>query len=196
MRRLINTGEDDNSREHYNKIWKPRFLNKGLDMSQPQRAERLLAKFKGGRFLEVGCGVAPHCVMASKIGESWGIDISDELITLLREAYPQVNYLVGNINDLPIKDNYFDCVAIGEVLEHVEDPEAVLKELFRVLKPEGWLSLSTPNNDNGNCAPIEHIWSYLQVDIQNLLGKFGKNPEATILDETNHTYIIGYAQKI
>lgn len=196
MRRLIEQGKDDNSREHYNQLWKPRFEAGGLDMSQPERAKALLNRFKKGRFLEVGCGIAPHCLMASEIGESWGIDISDEVVSLLRKNYPQINTVVGDINDLPIKNDYFDCVAIGEVLEHVENPESVLRELLRVLKPDGWLSLSTPLNDNGRCAPIEHIWSYEEKDVRDLLEKAGgREIETFILNEENHNYIIGYAKK-
>jgi len=195
MKRLNEPNKADNSKEHYNKIWKPRFVAGGLDISQPERAKEMTKKFTGGRYVEVGCGIAPHCLIASEKGESWGIDISDDLVALLRERYPQINSIVGDINDLPIKDNYFDCVALGEVIEHVEDPESVLKELFRILKPGGWLSLSTPLRDNGHLAPIEHVWSYEEMDIKGLLEKFGRTTEVYILNEDNHNYIIGHSQK-
>jgi len=194
MRRLIEEGQDDNSSEHYNKIWLPRFAKKELDTTQPARASCLLKKFTGGKFIEMGCGIAPHCLMASKIGESWGLDISAKLIPLLRKAYPEINYVIGNVNNTPFRDEYFNYVAMGELLEHLENPEETLKECFRILKKGGTLALSTPLNDNGHCAPVEHIWSYVHEDIREMLSKFG-DIETYILEETNHVYIIGYCKK-
>lgn len=46
---------------------------------------------------------------------------------------------------LPFRSNYFDFVLAGEILEHVFDTEFFLKEIYRVLKPHGYLILSTPN---------------------------------------------------
>ena len=196
MKRLIEEGESHNTAEFYNEIFPKRFEVSGLDLSQPIRANLLLNRFKGGRFLEVGCGMAPHCLLArSKPGsEIWGLDLADTLIEKLKKEYRDINYIVGDGNNLPFKDDYFDYLVIGEFLEHMEDPEKTLTELFRVIKKGGVLALSVPNRDSGAIAPLEHIWSYEEKDIRELLSKFGET-ETFILDENNHQYIIGYATK-
>jgi SAM-dependent methyltransferase len=54
--------------------------------------------------------------------------------------------LLGDAHNLPVKPETIDYVKCTELLEHVEHPEAVIKELTRVLKPGGTLILSTPFN--------------------------------------------------
>jgi len=197
MRKLIE--KHSNCPEHYNKIFLSRMTDENdFDMSQPLRMGNLLKHFHGGRFIEVGCGLAPHCLAAKqKINsEVWGLDWADKVITELRKRYPQINYVVGDVTYLPFRDGYFDYLIAGEVLEHMEDPLATLKEWLRVLKVGGKLAISTPNNDQGNNSPEEHIWSYEEKDIRDLFEKAGgRNCETFIMEETNHTYIIGYVEK-
>lgn len=54
--------------------------------------------------------------------------------------------VVGDAHRLAFKDNVFDCVKCTELLEHVECPEKVIKEIARVLKSSGVLILSMPFN--------------------------------------------------
>ena len=56
------------------------------------------------------------------------------------------DYLVSiaDINRLPFADASFDCVICSEVLEHIPEHEKALKELVRILKPQGTLVVSVP----------------------------------------------------
>jgi SAM-dependent methyltransferase len=69
--------------------------------------------------------------------------------------YPHLDYLSSSLDDpwamtnmnimaLPIPDNHFDCILCYHVLEHVADDIQAMKELYRVLKPEGWAILQSP----------------------------------------------------
>lgn len=64
-----------------------------------------------------------------------------------RFAMPDVNIVQLDLNThpLPYQDNSFDLVTCSEVLEHVENYRAVLREIHRVLKPGGLMVLTTPN---------------------------------------------------
>jgi len=48
------------------------------------------------------------------------------------------------LNKIPVENGFFDCIICNAVLEHVENPEAVMKEFQRVCKPGGYLYLSVP----------------------------------------------------
>jgi len=67
-------------------------------------------------------------------------DVSNDLF-----EYNFENIVQGNVLNLPFKDNYFDCVSLMEVIEHLWDPTQAMKEIARVISPGGKLFLTTPN---------------------------------------------------
>ena len=60
---------------------------------------------------------------------------------------PNISFVCGTATDLPFDEASFDAVTMFDLIEHVRDDEAVLQEAFRVLKPGGFLLLTTPNAD-------------------------------------------------
>jgi SAM-dependent methyltransferase len=52
--------------------------------------------------------------------------------------------ILSPLDKIPVADGFFDCIICNAVLEHVENPEAVLKEFQRVCKPGGYLYLAVP----------------------------------------------------
>ena len=96
---------------------------------------RLCANYVKGVTLDVGCGRRPYEKMFSDVTRYVGTDyLSDR-------SRPDV---VSSALDLPFRDQRFDTVISTEVLEHVPDPLRALREMQRVLKPGGFLVLSTP----------------------------------------------------
>jgi len=69
----------------------------------------------------------------------YNLDVSLEML-----KYCPQNPLLAAGEAIPFRDNSFDYVASSDVLEHVNDKLEVLKECYRVLKPNGMLFLSTP----------------------------------------------------
>jgi SAM-dependent methyltransferase len=93
---------------------------------------------KGGRMLDVGAGFKPYSVVYSKYFEQCvSVDVPDQ------HYRAPVDYHAP-AHDMPFEDESFDCLICTEVLEHVPDPFAVLRELFRILKPGGRVFLTTP----------------------------------------------------
>lgn len=102
-----------------------------------------------------------------KIGKKVeGIEYSEEAIALGKKFHPEVTIKQGDIYHLPYKDNAFDVVICSEVLEHLEDPAAALKELTRVAKK--YCVLSVPHE------PYFTIQRFLRG--KNVL-KLGDHPE-------------------
>ncbi|MFL1676645.1 class I SAM-dependent methyltransferase [Paenibacillus dendritiformis] len=103
------------------------------------------------RVLDAGCGTGYGSFILSQVAESVvGIDISDETITWCEEHYgtqKNLSFIQASLEKLPFPDSEFDCIVNLEVIEHVDEKvqNAFLKEAKRVLKPSGFLIISTPN---------------------------------------------------
>jgi len=100
------------------------------------------------RVLDVGCGAgALGKVLKDERGveEVCGIEYIEEAYQRALNVLDRV-YL-GNIEEmaLPFEDGYFDCIICADVLEHLAEPEAVLRKLERVLAPHGVVVISIPN---------------------------------------------------
>lgn len=104
--------------------------------------KKCLIKFDG-KLLDIGCGKMPYkdyILQNSKINEYIGLDIEDALIY---EVTIKPNFTWDG-RDMPFENNSFDCAFGTEVLEHCPEPEVVLKEVFRVLKPGAVFFFTVP----------------------------------------------------
>lgn len=114
-----------------------------------EKAQLFFKILQGQRFekaLDAGCGDGKLAqIMGEKLGVSfYGVDISKKGIELAKKI--GVKAKVADLSlKIPFKDNFFDLVISTEVLEHVNDPDIFLREIYRVLKPNGKLLLTTPN---------------------------------------------------
>lgn len=108
----------------------------------------LFQKIKGERLLDIGCGDGYFTNLlkeAMKAKEVFGIEIASDAVASAKEKGIKVVQLDIDEADFPFEDNYFDAVYCGEVIEHLFDPDHLLKEIRRVLKPGGTCVITTPN---------------------------------------------------
>ncbi len=108
-----------------------------------------------GTALDVGCGSGYLITkLASGTLVEWlGLDISVESLKEARRRCRQmalcnVDLLRGDAHRLMFRDGSFDLVTCTDVIEHVESPRRLLKEVFRVLKADGTAVISVPNWQN------------------------------------------------
>lgn len=100
-----------------------------------------------GHFLDVGCGVGEILWAGKEQGwDAEGIDPSEEFIEIGKKKLG-VDGVVGTLDGVNFPDNHFDAVILSGVIEHLYDPFKTLTEIYRILKPEGWLWLDAPNED-------------------------------------------------
>jgi SAM-dependent methyltransferase len=100
-----------------------------------------------GRVLDVGCGggsVAKAVKRERPDLEVFGCDLSESALKIAGATPDGVDFRLATAERLPFVDGEFDFVWIFDVLEHVEDPEQVLREVARVLKPGGGFHIVLP----------------------------------------------------
>ena len=95
------------------------------------------------KILDVGCGTGANLEMLSQFGEAEGIDVSREALAFCRQRGLR-NVREGEAERLPFPDNSFDLVTGLDVVEHLDNDLAGLKEMHRVLRPQGRILLFVP----------------------------------------------------
>ena len=95
------------------------------------------------RILDVGCGTGANLLMLSEYGDAEGVDISEDALAFCRErGLDKVSLGAGE--KLPYEDGTFDLVTALDVVEHMDDDLAGLREMRRVLRPGGRVLLFVP----------------------------------------------------
>ena len=106
------------------------------------------------------------------------------------ELPASIEWLEIDLNDrLPLPEARFDLVVGAEIIEHLENPRAVCREIFRLLRPGGYALLSTPNNESwrallalalrghfvafGETSYPAHITALVRQDLDHALAEAG-----------------------
>jgi SAM-dependent methyltransferase len=95
------------------------------------------------RILDVGCGTGANLKMLAAHGRAEGVDISSQAVDFCRERGLD-SVRLGAAEQLPYENGSFDLVTALDVVEHLDDDVAGLREMRRVLRPDGRLLLFVP----------------------------------------------------
>jgi ubiquinone/menaquinone biosynthesis C-methylase UbiE len=103
---------------------------------------------KSPTILDVGCGNGIISMnLAAKGFEVTGIDISNKAIKKASQLnnYPNLKFKIADAEKLAIEERQYDIVICSEVLEHLNDPENLLKSIYKLLTENGILIATVPN---------------------------------------------------
>ncbi len=135
------------------------------------------AKLISGSVLDVGCGEGRGLEMLlEKCSDYTAFDKNELVLDRLRKKYPQFSFNNANVPPFPgIEDNSRDFVVTFQVIEHIEDDELFVDEIFRVLKPGGKAIFSTPNIKMSLTRNPWHAREYNKEQMYAILDRGFKN---------------------
>lgn len=99
-------------------------------------------KVQSPRILDVGCGTGANLEMLSAFGNAEGVDVSDDALEFCRRKGLTVQK--GLAEKLPYEDGAFDVTTALDVVEHLDDDIAGLKEMYRVTNSGGYSLIFVP----------------------------------------------------
>ncbi len=100
-----------------------------------------------GKILDTGCSSGIFLYFAKQRGfEIYGVELNE--LTAQIAIANGLNVKIGTLKSAQYADNFFDVIFLGDIIEHVPSPRALLLECQRILKSNGILVISTPNLDS------------------------------------------------
>lgn len=148
---------NNNEIEHFNQQasfwWDVNGPFKTLHHINPTRTEyvKQFINLTDKKVLDVGCGGGIFSeAMAANNAQVTGIDLADESLEVaklhLYESKHKIDYFNQSVEDFAsLNENSFDVIVCMEMLEHVPDPQSIVDACSKILKPGGWMFLSTIN---------------------------------------------------
>lgn len=137
---------------------------------------------RGGKYLDIGCAGGNLIGHAAKLGwECYGVELSEAMrnCATKRTGRP----IFASLNDVRESGLRFDSITMFEVIEHLEDPPAIMREVAGLMTTNGMLALSTPNFENPYAIsgalidiwfiPPEHISYFNRSTITNCMAGAG-----------------------
>lgn len=122
---------------------------------------------KKGRLLDIGVGTGLFMGIAQKKGfEVFGLDVSSYAIKAVGKKLnikSEKKLVVSELTEKTYASNYFDVVNMRHSIEHVSDPEKLLKDVYKILKPGGIVAIATPNSFGWHAKLFKELWPHWSV---------------------------------
>ena len=135
-----------------------RAMTAGLDRRWRRDTARTVVR-RGDEVLDACCGTGDLAIAAAREGgRVTGLDFSEEMLARARRKAPGIEWVHGDLLELPFPDERFDAATVGFGVRNVEDLERALAELRRVLRSGGRLAVLEITQPQGLLAPFYRLW--------------------------------------
>ena len=154
-----------------------------------------------GRLLEVGCGNGLYLSEMRELGwEVVGVDFDEGAVRSAREHF-KLNVLHGSLESCSFEAETFDAITSNHVIEHIHDPQNLLRECFRLLKQGGRLVITCPNSKSMvhrlfqdacyHLDPPRHLFSFSRGTLGKLAARAGFSvlSVCSTVNAARHIYI-------
>lgn len=143
---------------------------------------------KKGNVLDVGCGLGRY-LPAFKGSKIFGTELSLKAIQSVKVTYPEATVIQWfDTDSLPFTLDFFDFIWVGELLEHLKNPQMVIDKLYKVLAPGGIILFITPVGESSKCP--EHLWFFDDKDIEGFFAKYPNKEIKKIVNNTRFQIIL------
>jgi len=154
-------------------------MNRVMTVGLDRRWRRLTAEAvvrPGDRVLDACCGTGDLALADSRVGarEVVGLDFSEPMLERARRKSGAIVWLQGDVLALPFEDASFDAATVGFGIRNVEDLEAGLRELRRVLRAGGRLGVLEITRPRGPLRPFFRLWFDVLVPLAGKVLPGGK----------------------
>lgn len=128
--------------------------------------------------LDLGCGDGHNLRFLGKYCQNLhGSDYNQVRLVRAKALNPDAQLFMADILDYPARDDFFDIVYFNHVLEHIQEDQAALETVFRILKPGGLMVLGVPNegcwwwqqaykNDPESLKTTDHLHFYTAANLE------------------------------
>ena len=135
-----------------------RTMTMGLDRSW-RRATVAAVVRPGDRVLDACCGTGDLAIAAAQAGgRVTGVDFSERMLERAWRKAPELQWVQGDALALPFSDGSFEAATVGFGVRNLDDLEAGLAELRRVLRPGGRVGILEITRPDGVFAPFYRLW--------------------------------------
>lgn len=156
-----------------------------------------------GRLLDVGCSLGIFLDIARKKGwEVHGVELNRRARKVAKEKFG-LELIDKPLHELDFEDGYFDVITLWEVLEHLTDPNAILRECRRLMRPGGMLVVLVPNCDSlavrimhekSSTFGWGHLWYFTPGCLNRLLESHGFTVFKTSTELGEADTLVNYLQ--
>jgi demethylmenaquinone methyltransferase/2-methoxy-6-polyprenyl-1,4-benzoquinol methylase len=130
----------------------------GLDRRWRMETARAVV-WPGDRVLDACCGTGDLAIASLRGGgRVTGLDFSERMLERAREKSHEVEWVQGDALQLPFSEGSFDAVTVGFGVRNLDDLEAGLRELRRVLRPGGRVGILEITRPRGLLRPFYKLW--------------------------------------
>jgi O-antigen biosynthesis protein len=122
----------------------------------------------GADVLDAGCGTGygSAILAAGGAARTYAVDIDEACVERVLADVPGVEASRADVRELPSDDDSFDLVVCFEVIEHMEQRDAAIREFARVLRPGGTLLISSPNRNTYPPGNEHHVHEYTPQELE------------------------------
>ena len=138
-------------------------LRQAIQYGIAKRCSYITRYKQAGRLLDVGCasGIFLQGIRNRGNWDLYGVEINENVAHIAQEHGLDVR--LGTLEQAVFSDGYFDVVTLWDVLEHLHDPAGSLREIYRILKPDGLLIIRVPNANSRDSRLFGRYWAGLDA---------------------------------